>query len=310
LCMRGLFRAQQLRLQTQRLFKKRLQCPLTFSECLQFLNMWYVLICINDMLLISGSVITELLETKKARDLWDVCSIILGTGNLLVWIGMLRYLGFFATFNALILTLKGALPNVVRFIICAGLVYAGYTYCGWIVFAPYHFKFRTLGSTAECLFSLINGDDMFATFSMLPQKLGVVHGFSRLFLCSFVMLFIYVVLSLFIAIIMDTYENIKEHYKGGYPTSRVDDFYRTVLYNPDSDMFFDGSSPSILYNCWPKRIIARMMVSYYGERWKGYQRQNKDVLCEIHTPDRHNSVDFGTTSTWNSNLETYSVLSN
>ena len=30
---------------------------------------------------------------------------------------------------------------------------------------------------------------------------------------SFVMLFIYVVLSLFIAIIMDTYENIKEYYK-------------------------------------------------------------------------------------------------
>ena len=36
-----------------------------------------------------------------------------------------------------------------------------------------------------------------------------------LFLLSFVMLFIYVVLSLFIAIIMDTYENIKEFYKVG-----------------------------------------------------------------------------------------------
>ena len=35
------------------------------------------------------------------------------------------------------------------------------------------------------------------------------------FFFSFVMLFIYVVLSLFIAIIMDTYENIKEFYKVG-----------------------------------------------------------------------------------------------
>ena len=68
----------------------------------------YVLICINDLLLITGSVITEMLETKKTTgDLWDFCSIFLGTGNLLVWIGMLRYLGFFATYNALILTLKG-----------------------------------------------------------------------------------------------------------------------------------------------------------------------------------------------------------
>ena len=68
----------------------------------------YVLICINDLLLITGSVITEMLETRKTTgDLWDFCSIFLGTGNLLVWIGMLRYLGFFATYNALILTLKG-----------------------------------------------------------------------------------------------------------------------------------------------------------------------------------------------------------
>ena len=49
-----------------------------------------------------------MLETKKTTgDLWDFCSIFLGTGNLLVWIGMLRYLGFFAKYNALILTLKG-----------------------------------------------------------------------------------------------------------------------------------------------------------------------------------------------------------
>lgn len=68
----------------------------------------YVLICINDLLLITGSIITEMLETKKTTgDLWDFCSIFLGTGNLLVWIGMLRYLGFFSAYNALILTLKG-----------------------------------------------------------------------------------------------------------------------------------------------------------------------------------------------------------
>ena len=47
---------------------------------------------------------------------------------------------------------------------CTGFVYAGYTFCGWLVFAPYHFKFTTLSSTSETLFSLVNGDDMFATF--------------------------------------------------------------------------------------------------------------------------------------------------
>jgi Polycystin cation channel len=63
----------------------------------------------------------------------------------------------------LILTLKGALPNVVRFMICAGIVYLGYTFCGWVVLGPYHYKFKTLESTSECLFSLINGNGSFWT---------------------------------------------------------------------------------------------------------------------------------------------------
>ena len=107
-----------------------------------------------------------------------------------------------------------------RFAICTAFVYAGYTFCGWLVFAPYHFKFQTLSSTSETLFSLVNGDDMFATFSMMSAKDGLVHTFSRIYLYTFVMLFIYVVLSLFIAIIMDTYEMIKAYYDEGFPQSR------------------------------------------------------------------------------------------
>ena len=57
-----------------------------------------------------------MIETKRSTaDLWDFCCVFLGTGDLLVWIGMLRYLGFFRAYNALILTLKGSLPNVARY---------------------------------------------------------------------------------------------------------------------------------------------------------------------------------------------------
>ena len=50
----------------------------------------------------------------------------------------------------------------------------------------------------------IAGDDMFATFSMISNNSPMIHGFSRIYLYSFIMLFTYVILSLFIAIIMDT----------------------------------------------------------------------------------------------------------
>ncbi len=90
-------------------------------------------------------------------DLWDFCSLFLGCGNLLVWVGMLRYLGFFQTYNVLILTMKGALPNVMRFLLCGACIYLGFVFCGWIILGPYHFKFKTVFTTSECLFSLING---------------------------------------------------------------------------------------------------------------------------------------------------------
>lgn len=70
-------------------------------------------------------------------------------------------------------------------------------------------QFRSLNMVSECLFSLINGDDMFATFAKMQQKSYLVWLFSRIYLYSFISLFIYMILSLFIALITDTYETIK-----------------------------------------------------------------------------------------------------
>lgn len=79
-------------------------------------------------------------------------------------------------------------------------------------------KFKNLSTTSECLFALLNGDDMFATFAVLdPKGQSIIWWFSRLYLYSFICLFIYVVLSLFISIIMDSYETIKEYYEHGFP---------------------------------------------------------------------------------------------
>ncbi len=82
-------------------------------------------------------------------------------------------------------------------------------FCGWIVFGPYHTKFQSLSSTTETLFSLINGDDMYATFANLETQSFVIWLFSQIYLLSFISLFIYVVLSLFIALIIDGYETVK-----------------------------------------------------------------------------------------------------
>ncbi len=110
-----------------------------------------------------GSIIKELIENRNTYgDLWDYCALFLGLGNFLVYLGLLRYLEFFEKFNIPILTLKGALPNILRFTLCSSFIYLGFCFCGWAILGPYHFKFKTIWSTSECLFSLINGKILFA----------------------------------------------------------------------------------------------------------------------------------------------------
>nr|NVI71438.1 transient receptor potential cation channel, mucolipin ortholog [Cucujiformia] len=164
LCGRAIWRAQQLKGITESFFQANFNKSLTSADRKKFFNLWYVMIIVNDVLIVIGSSIQEQIEKEEfTSDQWNVCSVFLGLGNLLVWFGVLRYLGFFKTYNVVILTLEKAAPQVARFLLCAVLIYAGFTFCGWLVLGPYHLKFRSLSTTSECLFSLINGDDMFAT---------------------------------------------------------------------------------------------------------------------------------------------------
>jgi len=254
LCLRALLRAQLLKHEAGMFLGRNYSWTFTVSERMEFLNLWYVMICTNDCLIIMGSIIKQLIETRSiVGDMWDICSLMLGTGNLLVWFGILRYLGFFKTYNVLILTMKGAAPNMFRFLICAFFLYVGFAFAGWVILGPYHFKFETLMSTSECLFSLINGDDMFATFSSIPmEKTLSVWIYSRLYLYTFICLFIYVVLSLFISIIMDTYEIIKNCYNNGFPPSRLEKFYSSSQFDFSSGQY---SGEAALVRLW--RIIRQ-----------------------------------------------------
>ncbi|XP_045594898.2 mucolipin-3 isoform X2 [Procambarus clarkii] len=264
MCIRAIYRAQLLRKCTTEYFREHRSRELILTEKLEFVNLWYVLICINDILIIIGSFLKIGLESKFLRtnytefvkssiqlsyegylDTWNVCSLFLGLGNLLVWFGCLRYLGFFATYNVLILTVKKAIPNVMRFSICLMMVFAGYCLCGWLVLGPYHLKFQSFSSTMECLFSLINGDDMFATFSSTSGRDPVVWWFSRIYFYSFISLFIYVILSLFIAIIMDAYETIKNYYDDGFPESGLMKFINECTEEPTSAAFQDEGERTI-----------------------------------------------------------------
>ncbi|XP_055007547.1 mucolipin-3 isoform X1 [Boleophthalmus pectinirostris] len=243
LCLRSVINGIQLQFEFNIFFHAYFNKIVSWSDRMEFINGWYILIIISDILTIIGSVTKIGIQTKFLTN-YDVCSILLGTATMLVWVGVIRYFGFFKKYNILILTLRAAFPNVIRFCCCAAMIYLGYCFCGWIILGPHHDKFRTLDKVTECLFSLINGDDMYATFLNLRDKSYMVWLFSRLYLYSFISLFIYMVLSLFIALITDTYETIKHHQQEKVPASELQAFIAECRDQPESGRYQTNKSSS------------------------------------------------------------------
>ncbi|XP_033823094.1 mucolipin-1a [Periophthalmus magnuspinnatus] len=208
LCGRSVLRGIILQQEFVQFFKECMDRKVCWSDRLEFINTWYILLIISDIFTLIGTFIKIGIESKNFST-YDLCGILLGTSTLLVWVGVIRYLTFFQKYNILIVTLRAAFPNVIRFCCCVAVIYLGYCFCGWIVLGPYHIKFRSLSMVSECLFSLINGDDMFVTFAGLRDSSALVWLFSQVYLYTFISLFIYMVLSLFIALITGAYETIK-----------------------------------------------------------------------------------------------------
>ncbi|XP_027027275.2 mucolipin-2 isoform X4 [Tachysurus fulvidraco] len=243
LCIRSIFLAIRLLQRFSKFCVWKYNHKVCEADQREFLNGWYILVIISDVMAIIGSILKMEIQAKSLTS-YDVCSIFLGTSTLMVWVGVIRYLGYFQKYNVLILTMQAALPNVLRFCCCAGMIYLGYTFCGWIVLGPYHEKFEGLSRVAECLFSLVNGDDMFPTFAEFQQKNTVVWLFSRVYLYSFISLFIYMVLSLFIALITDAYESIKRYQKNGFPMTELQLFLSVKKEFPEGEDVENGEKRS------------------------------------------------------------------
>ncbi|XP_036916842.1 mucolipin-3 isoform X2 [Sturnira hondurensis] len=252
LCFRSVVKGIQLQQEFVSFFLLHYKTEVSFSDRMEFVNGWYIMIIISDLLTIIGSILKMEIQAKSLTS-YDVCSILLGTSTLLVWIGVIRYLSFFQKYNLLILTLQAALPNVMRFCCCAAMIYFGYCFCGWIVLGPYHEKFRSLNMVSECLFSLINGDDMFATFAGMQQKSYLVWLFSRTYLYTFISLFIYMILSLFIALITDTYETIKHYQQNGFPETKLRTFISECKDLPNSGKYRLEDDPPVSIFCCCKK---------------------------------------------------------
>ncbi|KAL3084991.1 hypothetical protein niasHS_010060 [Heterodera schachtii] len=214
LCVRSLVKGHLLKNTTREYFDRAFGIRLSIQDKWEFFNMWYGIVVVNDLLLITSTVCKVSIQFRDfdSSALFTLTGVLLGLGVFLVFFGLLRYFTFFSQYNVIILTLRKSFPSILRFLVGAVILYCGFLFTGWVIIGPYSLKFRTLGDSSGALFSLLNGDDMFATFYTISDDNSIIKLFGTVYIYLFVSVFVYVVLSLFIAIIMDSYEVVKKQH--------------------------------------------------------------------------------------------------
>ncbi|KAL5268839.1 hypothetical protein ACHWQZ_G002620 [Mnemiopsis leidyi] len=82
-----------------------------------FVNYWFVCILIADILIFSAAVL-KLLIDLNIEYYFDMCTLLLGIGVWLSYLGLLRYLFFDKHYSMILNTIVVALPHLGRFMIC------------------------------------------------------------------------------------------------------------------------------------------------------------------------------------------------
>jgi len=174
---------------------------LSCSDKLKFFNLWFIIATIGSV----SNILASSFNISNLFSLEDETSFrvyFTGTGALLTYVNMVQYFESTTSFYVLITTLKRGAPRVARFLVGVMPVFLGYSLFGVAFFASTSIRFASLDLASVTLFSLLNGDVIHDVFDELHPSHPIM---SRVYLYTFISLFIYAVLNIFVAIIEDAF---------------------------------------------------------------------------------------------------------
>ena len=174
---------------------------LTITGAARLFNKWFFIMLLASVCNVVSATIFLVNGMKHAPTtaFHKMCA---GFGCALLWISLVTYASGSFHYYTLVHTLSRALPRVLRFVVGVFPVYLGYALFGMLYFGDQSERFADFAESMITLFALLNGDEIRSTFMDLNQPYPLV---SAVYLYSFVCLFIYVVLNVFIAIVEESF---------------------------------------------------------------------------------------------------------
>ena len=139
---------------------------------------------------------------------FDSGGLLLGVSVALTWFNAMRLFEYSPRYYLLIHSLSHGLPSVARFTLGCVPIFMAYVGAATVFFGRTSQSFGSIGETTTTLFSLLNGDTMLDTFDSIGPADQWRSGLGRLFLGTFIMLFTYAVLNVFISIISQAWEEV------------------------------------------------------------------------------------------------------
>ena len=181
--------------------ERRLESHLTLHGAARLFNKWFFVMLIASLCNIVSALLflTNGMKHAPTTPFHKICT---GLGCAMLWISLVTYASGSFHYYTLVHTLTRALPRVLRFVVGVFPVYIGYALFGMLYFGDQSDRFADISRSLITLFALLNGDEIRSTFMDLNQPYPVV---SAIYLYSFVCLFIYVVLNVFIAIVEESF---------------------------------------------------------------------------------------------------------
>jgi len=174
---------------------------------LDFFGSWYGLEILGEVSILIACF--HGLVSDLGLPISDFSRVFLGAGFLVICVGFAKYLEYWKKFYMLILTMQGSFQRNLRFVISVLPLYMGFCTCGFIIFSPYTDDFASLDKSAITLFALLNGDDIHAQFDRIYARYPYpIIG--QVFLFTFIIMFITLVLNIFLFIIEDAYHAAKD----------------------------------------------------------------------------------------------------
>ena len=196
---------------TRRYYKEEKGKLLSLRACWEIFKLNDFISFFANIATVVGSIMKIYIDqgqlTRSILALYDSTGILLGLGCLFTWLSVLHYLAYDHVFSLLFSVMERSACTVIKFLACVSILFAGFALCAWVVLGPYHIKFTSLTSTFQSLLALINGDEIYVTFTAVDSDKQLVGFFNSVFLVVFLALFTLITLNIFIAIFNTAYEH-------------------------------------------------------------------------------------------------------